>query len=191
MLMEDDVDYDRMINVTQPSTTDSMSLASATQLLINMQAQIRTADDKIRALFGATALLAAALSFTTQQRLSQSLSGGWSLFTLFELLARSLLFFVVVVTVAAAVFALMPRVRTHNTNRSLFFFGHIADTPHDAFIHEFRTLSEPDAMQQILSQVHVNAQIVCAKYVWAGRAATGLLTAIVLWSVLQFITFFA
>lgn len=189
MLMENDVQHDELVYDTRPSPTDAMRLAMATQLLDNMQVQIRVADDKVRGLFGATALLAAAVSINTQQQFSQRLSGGWSLLTIAELVVRILLLVIVASAAASAVLALMPRVRGHRAERSLFFFDHIADTPHDTFINEFRTLTEADAAQQILSQVHVNARIVRAKYVWAGRAATGFLMAIVLWIVVQIITF--
>jgi hypothetical protein len=82
--MENDVQPDKLIDDTRPSSNDSMRLAMATQLLDTMHGQIRVADEKIRGLFGATALLAAALAFNTQQPFSQGLSGGWSLSTIAE-----------------------------------------------------------------------------------------------------------
>ena len=126
-------------------------LDRAQHLLDSMQQQIRSADEKIRVLFGATALLAAALAFASQQTLTQVQQDGLTVLELTTLGARVLLLLAVAAAVASGIAALLPRVRAPQGERSLVFFGHIVAEPHDAFIAEVRAMPEAALERQVLS----------------------------------------
>ena len=84
-------------------------LDRAQHLLDSMQQQIRSADEKIRVLFGATALLAAALAFASQQTLTQVQQDGLTVLELTTLGARVLLLLAVAAAVASGIAALLLR----------------------------------------------------------------------------------
>lgn len=167
---------------------DNMTLQLASHLLDSVHSQIRVADEKIRALFGATALLAAALAFAGQM---SDLRSSSAIMTVLLLALRGVLLVAIAFSVASAILALLPRVRLARQQRSLFFFGDVAQTSHDAFLAEFMVLSEQSALRQVLSQVHANAQIVRVKYLWTRRAATGFLAAVITWLMAQLVLLIA
>lgn len=173
---------------TSPPT--AMDLASARLLLESVQNQIRLADDKVRALFGATALIAVALALNSRQTISQVFSSGAVVQGTIIATCQILMAVSVTFAMVSAIVALMPRLRPRVIRRSLFFFGHIAEVEHDAFIDEIRNLAVPDAIEQVLSQVHVNALIVRTKYIWAYRSATGFIAAILIGIVVQIMQLF-
>lgn len=173
---------------TVPPT--AIDLASARQLLESVQTQIRVADDKVRALFGATALIAAAMALNSRQTVGQVLSSGAVLQGTIIVVCQILMMVSVTFAMVSAILALMPRLRPRAIRRSLFFFGHIAAAEHDAFIREIRNLAVSDAIDQVLSQVHVNALIVRAKYAWAYRSAAGFIGAILIGIVVQIMQLF-
>lgn len=186
MIGEGDVTID-----LRPGTDAAMRLAHAQHLLDSMQQQIRSADEKIRVLFGATALLAAALAFDGQHTLTQLRADGLTGLELTTLGARVLLLVAVAVAVAAGIVALLPRVRAQQVERSLVFFGHIATAAHDGFVAEVRALPADALERQLLSQVHVTARIVAIKYAWTRRAATAFMVAVGLLIVIQSLALFA
>lgn len=174
---------------TTPPPT-AMDLAQARQLLESVQNQIRIADEKVRALFGATALIAAALALNSRQSITQIFSSGAMVQGAIIATCQILMALAVAFAMFSAILALMPRLRPKAARRSLFFFGHIATVEHDAFIREIRAMAMPDAIEQVLSQVHVNSLIVQTKYVWAYRSATGFMVAILIGIVVQIMQLF-
>lgn len=168
----------------RPKSNDHITIDLAYRLLDSTHGQVRIADEKVRALFGATTLLAAAVAFSVQPG-STLVFNPLTPVDWVVLATRSLLFLAIAYSVAAAILALLPRVEIKSRQRSLFFFGDVAPTRHDDFLSEFINLPEPEAVRQILSQVHANSQIVLAKYRWTGRAANGFLVAVVVWLMLQ------
>lgn len=162
------------------TTGDTQRLTLAQDLLDSIQAQIRAADEKVRVLFGGSALLAAALAFDRTGRLTQVALNATSPLALLVIALYVALLLAVAATVIAAIFALLPRVQLGRIDRSLFFFGHIAATSHDAFIDEFATLSHDALLRQTLSQIHTNSLIVATKHLWTRRATIAFAVAVVM-----------
>lgn len=165
-------------------------LAMARHLLDGIQVQIRTADEKIRVLFGGTALLAAALAFPPQNTLTNLAAGGFTPVEIAFVVTHLLVLVFVIFSITAAILALLPRGRRGKVERSLYFFGHIGATPHDTFVEEFRGLPEDTVLRQVLSQVHVNSRIVATKYTWTYRAASAFAVAVVLLVIKQALALF-
>jgi len=171
------------------SVDDLDLLAIARYLLDSIHGQIRAADEKIRVLFSGTALLAAALAFNRPATLTGPSASGRPIDLGVNALYM-LLLACVAGAVTSAVLALLPRVRPHGVERSLYFFGHIAATSHDTFINEFESLPEDRLLRQLLSQVHTNSLIVSTKYLWTQRAARWFAAAVLLLVVKQGIMLF-
>lgn len=156
----------------------------ARELLDRMDHHAKTADEKVSVLFGATALLAAALAFNIGDEVGKLIGVGApqpsaGAASILDLLGRASVFASVAVAVVCAILALVPRVRVHNVPPSIFFFGHVAGLNSDAFRADFTGLSTEEATQHFLSQAYVAAQIVTAKYTWTRRAGYAFALAIV------------
>ena len=167
--------------------TGTMSNAEAlrlgVQMLDNLHAQIRATDEKIRALFAGSAIFVAALTLTGQQALSQlkSKEQGTLILIAYAVLLATLAF-----SLISAVLALRPRLTHHQlAERSLFYFGDIHGMEAADYVRAFMGLSEQAALDQVLTQVHVNAKIVQKKYLWTRRAATGFVAATMVWLAVQ------
>jgi hypothetical protein len=90
------------------------------------------------------------------------------------LIAYAVLLATLAFSLISAVFALRPRLSHHEiSERSLFYFGDIHGMETADYVRAFMGLSEQAALDQVLTQVHVNAKIVQKKYLWTRRAATG------------------
>lgn len=165
------------------------SIDAALGLLDRIQGQIASADEKIRALFSGTALLVVALTFNAPDNLAQYLVGGWRLSEVIELAAYSILLILVCISVISALVALLPRIKPLRSDDSLFFFGFIAAHSHDDFIAKFKSMSDRDALTQILSQAHVSSLIAQDKFRWTRRAAASFIAAIVVWVIFKAVSF--
>jgi hypothetical protein len=127
------------------------------------------------ALFAGSAIFVAALTLTGQQTLSQLKSEEQG--TLIPLIAYTVLLATLAFSLISAVLALRPRLSHHEVaERSLFYFG---DIHRMDYVRAFMGLSEQAALDQVLTQVHVNAKIVQKNYLWTRRAATGFVAATV------------
>jgi hypothetical protein len=156
--------------------------AAAQSILDNLHAQIRATDEKIRALFAGSAIFVAALTLTGQQALSQLKSEEH----LIPLIAYAVLLVTLGFSLISAVLALRPRLTHHPVaERSLFYFGDIHGMEPADYVRAFMGLSVEAALDQLLTQVHVNAKIVQKKYLWTRRAATGFVAATVVWLAVQ------
>ncbi|MGH8584259.1 MAG: Pycsar system effector family protein [Gammaproteobacteria bacterium] len=170
----------------------SDALRLAVQLHENLHAQIRTADEKIRALFAGSAIFVAALTLTGQQALPNLWTAGPGGPTRLPYIAYAVLLATLAFSLISAVVALRPRVTNHGVSEtSLFYFADICGMTPGDYVHDFTRLSEPDALRQILQLVHANAKIVRAKYRWTRRAATGFATATIVWVAVQLSVWFA
>ena len=155
------------------------SLKIATESLDRVQYQIRGADEKIRALFGANTLLAAALALTSQSSTADySILGKAVIFTI-----SALMLIATISSVIVALFALMPRLKTSG-KRSLFFFGDIASLPIDNYKNKFCNLNHDTALEQIITQTHDSSRIACAKFKLMWWAGFLLIIALLLWFII-------
>ena len=176
-------------SVTEPvqrigTMSNAEALRLAVQILDNLHAQIRATDEKIRALFAGSAIFVAALTLTGQQTLSQLKSEEQG--TLIPLIAYTVLLATLAFSLISAVLALRPRLSHHEAaERSLFYFGDVHRMEAADYVRAFMGLSEQAALDQVLTQVHVNAKIVQKKYLWTRRAATGFVAATVVWLAVQ------
>ena len=183
-----DVPSPHPVSVTEPGQrTGTMSNAEAlrlaVQILDNLHAQIRATDEKIRALFAGSAIFVAALTLTGQQALSQVKSKEQGILIL---IAYAVLLATLAFSLISAVLALRPRLTHHPVaERSLFYFGDIHGMETADYVRAFMGLSVEAALDQVLTQVHVNAKIVQKKYLWTRRAATGFVAATVVWLAVQ------
>lgn len=166
-----------------------IDLTFAYSVLETLHGQIRIADEKIRGLFSGSALLAAALAVNSGLTFRAIAADGLTRGELAWIGVRALLLLAVAASLFSAILALLPRIVPRRALRSLFFFGHIAATDHDRFLAEFPSLSRQAALEQILSQIHVNSVIVRAKYLWTRRAGSSFMVAIVIWIAVQMIEF--
>lgn len=166
-----------------------VDVALARQILEMVHVQIRNADEKIRALFSGSALLAAALALNSGQSLQGFMQGGLTMVEIIKLSSRAMLLLAVAASVITAVLALLPRIVPGKSLRTHFFFGHIAATEHDQYVTELLHLSRQEALAQLASQIHVNSVIVRAKYLWTYRSATLLVVAILIWIGVQILEF--
>ena len=86
----------------------------------------------------------------------------------------------------SAVLAPRPRLTHHPAaERSFFYFGDIYGMETADYVRAFMGLSVEAALDQVLTQVHVNAKIVHKKYLWTRRAVTGFVAATVVWLAVQ------
>lgn len=160
---------------------DERLAEEARHLLENIHTQARAADEKVRALFTANTLFVAALVVGSSSSLTQLSSTGITPLALLDLALRGALLLSLAISLAASVLGLLPRLEIEEPDRSLFFFGHIASLPQGKFVQDFMNLSFEQRSRQLLTQVHINAQIVGVKFKWIQRSAQFLLIAVVLW----------
>jgi hypothetical protein len=175
--------------LTAETSDRPIDIVFAYSLLENLHGQVRIADEKIRGLFSGSALLAAALAVNSGLSLRSMGADGLTVGEQLLIAVRGLLLIAVASALLAAIVALLPRIVPRRSLRSLFFFGHIASTEHDQFLKEFAALGRQAALEQIMSQIHVNSVIVQAKYVWTRRAAGAFMVAILIWIAVQMIEF--
>lgn len=163
-------------------TIESERIAEdARRLLENVHAQARAADEKVRALFTANTIFVAALVVGSSSSLIQLSSGGMTLVGIIDLVLRGLLLLALGISLVASVMGLLPRLEIEEPDRSLFFFGHIAGMRQTEFVSQFMGMTFEERARQLLTQVHINSQIVQVKFRWIQRSARFLLTAVVLW----------
>jgi len=140
---------------------------------------IRAADEKIRALFGANTLLAAALTFTRQVQLHE-LPAPWGQLavagTIIMLLAT-------VCSILLAMVALLPRIKRSATPGTSFF-ADIAAMGKAEFQERFLAAHEEDPLPALLHQIHVSARIAQAKHRYMRQAGLLLILALGLWFIL-------
>lgn len=169
------------------SPRDKLQLAW--QLFVSIEYQVQVADRKVQAIFGANALLVAALSFYGQNTLTRLRQDGITALEAVGLAASALLLLSVCASAAFAILALLPRVRLSSSSRSSFFFGDIAAVSGEQFIGDFLSASVPEATREILAQVHLASQVVAEKYRWTRRAAATLTVSLLLWAIVLLVRF--
>ena len=79
-----------------------------------------------------------------------------------------------------------PRLKNHNTNRSLFYFGTVAKMKIEDFLQDIEKLTEEEARRQIAEQIHTNSAIADAKMANIKKSTQALLGV----GVLLFLLFF-
>lgn len=165
--------------IHEQHVSDERTAEEARLLLESILAQGRGADEKVRALFTANTLFLSALVLGSA--VSRTSLVNLTALDVADLALRACLLIALAIATAFSVMGLIPRLNIAETDRSLYFFGHIGNLSPQRFAQEFMCLSENERSGQLLPQVHANAQILQVKYVWIRRSATLLLVAVWLW----------
>ena len=160
-------------------STSQEHVRQAERTLERIGLHIRSADEKIRALFGANTLLAAALTFTRQVELHK-LPTPWGQLavasTIIMLLAT-------VCSILLAMVALLPRIK-RNAAPGVSFFGDIATMGAEEFRQRFQASHDQDPLPALLDQVYISARIARAKHRYMRQAGLLLILALGLWFIL-------
>ncbi len=135
----------------------------------------------MRALFTANTIFVAALVVGSSSTFGQVSQDGITIVEIGDIALRSFLLIALAVSLASSVMGLVPRLEIEEPDPSLFFFGHIAGISRNNFVTEFMGLSFEERARQLLTQVHVNSQIVRVKFKWIQRSSRFLLLAVALW----------
>ena len=166
-----------MITSAPPGRTELIRQAERNLERIGLH--IRSADEKIRALFGANTLLAAALTFTNQVHL-RSLPTPWGQLAVFGTICMLL---ATVCSILLAMVALLPRTK-QNGRPGISFFGDIASMGQAEFEERFLASHDQDPLPGLLHQVYISARIAHAKHRYMRQAGLLLILALGLWFIL-------
>jgi len=157
-------------------------------MLEGIRTQIHYADRKAQAIFSVNALMIAALSLVSQN----SLNANQPINDIIPAL-RGIAVVLLLATIAASSYyvllTLTPRLKTGMLD-SLYFFGRVAQMPHDQYVRAYIESSLEERARQILDQVHVNSQIAVAKYRNAARATDILYMTLIILAVIVALSFF-
>lgn len=162
-----------------PQQASSEQLRQAERSLERIGQHIRSADEKIRALFGANTLLAAALTFTRQVQL-HTLPSPWGQLAIVGTIVMLL---ATVCSIVLAMAALLPRIKL-GTTPGISFFGDIASLTPDEFRERFLAADQGEQLPEMLRQVHISARIANRKHRYMRQAGLLLILALVLWFIL-------
>ena len=166
------------MNINAP-TAGPEEPRQAERTLDRIGQHIRSADEKIRALFGANTLLAAALTFTRQVQLHE-LPVPWSFLAMTGTIVMLLS---TVCSIVLAMMALLPRVARSSTP-GVSFFGDIAALSPEEFRERFLKGTHDDQLPELLRQIHISARIARKKHRYMRQAGQLLILALVLWFIL-------
>ncbi len=175
------------MSVISPETASLSNLGLARDMLAQVLGQIHNTDEKVKGLFSANTLLAAALALSGQIIPRLSTAGSWDSLAAIKLLAAMAMIISIVTAALSAILALLPRVGRYQKHSSLFYFRDVAALDEEQFIQEVNSLSDQDIVCQLLEQVHVNSVILCQKVKWARRSAAGIIIALVMWLLVEVI----
>lgn len=67
-----------------------------------------------------------------------------------------------------AAMAVLPRIT--GPAKSLLFFGRVGPCANAEYIHNFKTATDADLLEDWTAQIHRNAQIACDKFAWVRKA---------------------
>lgn len=162
----------------------------ARHLFAGLESQIMLADRKVQAVFGLNAFLVAALSLQSQKSLNEITSAGFTLNLGIDLFLKGVFLTCVCVATWSAVKALSPRLRAGENKakqhkKSLFFFGDIRSQTLKDFSTSFLSLSNEEAVKELLSSAHAVSNILAAKYKMLRRSTFSISFALLIWVLIQ------
>jgi hypothetical protein len=174
--------------LNEPVTDKKVELAR--HLFASLESQIMVADRKVQAVFGLNAFLVAALSLQSQQSLRAIVNTGFNLNVGVDLLLKGLFLACVCIATWSAVKALSPRLRISEKiagpkKKSLFFFGDIKSQSLVEFSAAFISLSNEEAVRELLSSVYSVSGILAIKYKMLKRSTFCISLALLIWVLIQ------
>ncbi|MBK7084840.1 MAG: hypothetical protein IPH53_09305 [Flavobacteriales bacterium] len=165
--------------IQNPPAESMEQVRQAERTLERIGHHIRSADEKIRALFGANTLLAAALTFTRQVQL-HTLPTPWGQLAIVGTIV--MLLATVCLQPLLAMVALLPRIKSSRTP-GISFFGDIASLSPAEFGERFLANQHKEQLPDLLRQVHISAPMRARNTaIWAGGPV--LILALGLWFIL-------
>jgi hypothetical protein len=165
--------------IQNPPAESAEQVRQAERTLERIGHHIRSADEKIRALFGANTLLAAALTFTRQVQL-HTLPTPWGQLAIVGTIVMLL---ATVCSILLAMVALLPRIK-RNSAPGTSFFGDIASMSPAEFGERFMANEYQEKLPDLLRQVHISALIASKKHRYMRWAGLLLILALGLWFIL-------
>lgn len=158
------------------------SVTFARDFLAYIQSRIEHADAKLQLVLAADTVLVALVTTPASELMKQAFVRGASPLEFVGGAVTVLLLLSVGCSILFAFLTLRPRLAP-GPRQSLFFFGNIANKTAEQFIEEFAGLSEGEAIEDLLCQVHVNSQIANAKFRLIAVSTNAFIAALVLWIV--------
>ena len=141
------------------------------QWLLDKQLEcIASADAKVAVVITLNTAIVAILASTYATSSNPDLPG--------TLLALSAGLFTFVALFCAAM-SIFPRVK--GSDKSLVFFGSVAENTFADYVHTFATSTVDHFVLDITAQVHRNAEIAKAKYVWVRRSIAFSFLVVPIW----------
>lgn len=165
--------------IQNPPAESAEQVRQAERTLERIGHHIRSADEKIRALFGANTLLAAALTFTRQVQL-HTLPTPWGQLAIVGTIVMLL---ATVCSILLAMVALLPRIK-RNSAPGTSFFGDIASLAPEEFQRRFMAGHHAEQLPDLLRQIHISALIASKKHRYMRQAGLLLILALGLWFIL-------
>lgn len=167
----------------------------ARHLFASLETQVMLADRKVQAVFGLNAFLVAALSLQSQQSLNVIIKSGFTATIAVDLILKGCFLACVCVATWSAVKALTPRLKMHGSDiqikkKSLFFFGDIRSQTLIDFSRDFLSLSNEEAVRELLSSAHAVSNILSIKYKMLRRSTLSITLALLIWVLIQVNKFF-
>ena len=78
-----------------------------------------------------------------------------------------------------AAMAVLPRIT--GPAKSLLFFGRVGPCENTEYIHNFKTATDADLLEDWTAQIHRNAQIACDKFAWVRKAMWWSFLSVLAW----------
>lgn len=150
---------------------DYLSISELEKLLDRQLEWVRAAESRIQLIvpLGSALFASVAIKYSELEKATNAVQGAAWLCLVF--LAASIAFCTV---------AMFPR--TNGPAQSSIFFGGIAALSADEYQQKLKSLSEEDYFADLVSQIHVNAQISSQKYTWIGRSMAFLIISFAPWA---------
>lgn len=139
---------------------------------------ITAAESKVPAIFAIdTAMLGVVAA----------LIGSANCFTTISALSLGLTILALTTAVGCLAMAMFPR--TQGPNGSSIFFGGIAVQERSSFVEEFREMEDEKYLEDLLSQVHRNAEIAELKFSWVKRSFIATFLGLPFWATSVFLMY--
>lgn len=162
----------------------------AWHLFDSLESQVVLADRKVQAVFALNAFLIAALSLQSQQTWRAVVANGFTTNIVVDLLLKALFLGCVCLATWSAVRALSPRLSQHKKilkphKKSLFYFGDITAQSFQDFSASFLSLTNVEAINELLISIHAVSGILDLKYKLLKRATLAISLSLLIWVLIQ------
>ena len=150
---------------------DHLTISELEKLLDRQLEWVRAAESRIQLIIplGSALFASVAIKYSELEKAPNAVQGAAWFCLVF-----------LAVSIAFCTVAMFPR--TNGPAQSSIFFGGIAELSADAYQKKLKSVSEEEYTADLVSQVHVNAQIAGQKYTWIGRSMAFLIISFAPWA---------